>query len=566
MASFFEQFVDIFGSSSDDEEFLGFTNAELGLESDIEVNNLSDSELSCSSDAESEVESTFTRNLTHIEIEEFNGPEPGQKFPLSADKNEMDFLDLFFPEQIYHLVAEQTNLYAGQKIQSKPDPLWKETTSEEVKAYIGIRLFMAIKKLPETKMYWSDDDVFGGEKVKQIMPRNRFDKLSQYLHVNDRSKMPNKDHADFDKLFLVRPVLDIVRTRCLENYNPHKECAVDEAMVSFRGRLDFRQYLPAKPTKYGIKVWMRADSHNGYCNDFEVYLGKPKDGQRQVGLGKQVVERMTATLRGTNSHIYCDNYFSSPDLCHSLRENGLYCCGTVKTNSKRLPDEVRSKKKLNALVKDAGDFEQFQKDGLLVSAWREKKGRKPVLVVSTNSDPAAGPSTIQRKQKNGDIVDVPCVEPVINYNSWMNAVDHSDQIRTTYSIARSSKRWWLYLFWFLFDLALANAFICFKESTNHVRLTKENTEKTATILAFKKAIVKHLLHGKNFYKRKQNSTGAQANDEGHGPKKSTSARRCKNCAANKKRAESRVICQGCSSKDNLVHLCIDCFQEYHERR
>ena len=166
MASFFEQYDDIFGSSSDDEEFLGFTNADLGLESDIEVNNLSDSELSGSSDDESEVESTFTRNLTHIQIEEFNGPEPGQNFPLSADKNEMDFLDLFFPEQIYHLVAEQTNLYASQKIKSKPNPLWKETTSEEIKAYIGIRLFMAIKKLPETKMYWSNDDVFGGEKVK----------------------------------------------------------------------------------------------------------------------------------------------------------------------------------------------------------------------------------------------------------------------------------------------------------------------------------------------------------------------------------------------------------------
>ena len=103
------------------------------------------------------------------------------------------------------------------------------------------------------------------------------------------SKMPNEDHADFNKLFLVRSVLDIMRTRCLKNYKPHKECTVDEAITSFRGRLDFRRYLPAKPKKYGIKVWMRADSQNGYCNDFEVYLGKLKYGQRQMGLGKQVV-------------------------------------------------------------------------------------------------------------------------------------------------------------------------------------------------------------------------------------------------------------------------------------
>eukprot|EP00112_Aurelia_sp_Birch-Aquarium-sp1_P014971 Seg3276.2 transcript_id=Seg3276.2/GoldUCD/mRNA.D3Y31 product="PiggyBac transposable element-derived protein 4" protein_id=Seg3276.2/GoldUCD/D3Y31 len=378
-------------------------------------------------------------------------------------------------------------------------------------------------------MYWSDDVIFGGERVKLIMPRNRFDKISQYLHVNDRSKMPGRDDPDFDKLFLVRPILDVVKAKCLENYNPHKECAVDEAMIAFRGRVDFRQYLPAKPMKYGIKVWMRADSHNGYCNEFDVYLGKPKDGQRQVGLGRQVVERLTSNLRG-------------------------------------LPEAVRSKKKLNALVKDAGDYAQFFKDGLLVSAWREKKGRKPVLVVSTNTDPAAGPTTIQRKQKNGEILDVPFVEPVVDYNAWMNAVDHSDQLRTTYAIAHSTKRWWLYIFWFLFDLALANSFICFKESPNHKNTTKENNEKKATILAFKKAIVKQLLHGKNFYKRKQSSASAlPSNSNAHWPKKMTTARRCRNCAAKKKRAESRVICQGCSSKDNSVYLCIDCFEEYHQK-
>ena len=43
-------------------------------------------------------------------------------------------------------------------------------------------------------------------------------------------------------------------------------------MIGFRGRLSFRQYMPAKPTKYGIKVWMVADSGNGYVLNFDVYL------------------------------------------------------------------------------------------------------------------------------------------------------------------------------------------------------------------------------------------------------------------------------------------------------
>ena len=47
------------------------------------------------------------------------------------------------------------------------------------------------------------------------------------------------------------------------------------AMIAFRVTLAFRQYMPAKPTKYGIKVWVRADSHNGYKNEFQVYVGRP---------------------------------------------------------------------------------------------------------------------------------------------------------------------------------------------------------------------------------------------------------------------------------------------------
>jgi hypothetical protein len=45
-------------------------------------------------------------------------------------------------------------------------------------------------------------------------------------------------------------------------------------MIAFKGRLSFKQYLPAKPTKFGIKVWERASPQNGYCHEFQIYTGK----------------------------------------------------------------------------------------------------------------------------------------------------------------------------------------------------------------------------------------------------------------------------------------------------
>ena len=118
-------------------------------------------------------------------------------------------------------------------------------------------------------MYWSQDKFYGDFAIAEIMTRDTFEKLSQYIHAHNRTGYDKQD-ANRDKLRLIRPLLEIVNKRCLEAYNPNQENAVDEAMIKFRGTLSFRQYMPAKPTKYGIKVWERADSKNGYVCEFQV--------------------------------------------------------------------------------------------------------------------------------------------------------------------------------------------------------------------------------------------------------------------------------------------------------
>ena len=42
----------------------------------------------------------------------------------------------------------------------------------------------------------------------------------------------------------------------------HQQCSVDEAMIPFKGRLAFKQYMKDKPTKWGIKVFVLADATN----------------------------------------------------------------------------------------------------------------------------------------------------------------------------------------------------------------------------------------------------------------------------------------------------------------
>ena len=69
----------------------------------------------------------------------------------------------------------------------------------------------------------------------------------------------------------------------------------------------------------------------------------------------------------------------------------------------------------------------------------------------------------------------------------MGGVDHSDQLRSYYSVSRPSHKWYRYIFWFIFEAVLGNAFIIDKEKVN--RLGRR------TVYEFRLALAKQLIGG-----------------------------------------------------------------------
>ena len=115
-------------------------------------------------------------------------------------------------------------------------------------------------------------------------------------------------------------------------------------MIPFQGRSSLKQYLPMKPIKRGIKVWVRADSHNGYFSQFQVYTGRGTGIEPDLGLGGTVVKQLTRPLVGKFHHVFMDNFFSSAPLFMDLLDDDIYACGTVRTNCKGFPPELKAKK------------------------------------------------------------------------------------------------------------------------------------------------------------------------------------------------------------------------------
>ena len=82
-------------------------------------------------------------------------------------------------------------------------------------------------------------------------------------------------------------------------------------------------------------------------------------------------------------------------------------------------------------------------------------------MLSTISQPTAA-GTVLRKQKDGSQISVPCPQAIISYNEYMGGVDRGDQLRGYYSCRTKSRKFYKYIFYFLLDTAITNAFVLYK--------------------------------------------------------------------------------------------------------
>ncbi len=133
---------------------------------------------------------------------------------------------------------------------------------------------MGIVSLPELKNYWSTEPLLSHPWFRTVMPRDRFMEILCYFHIVDNSIAPSHSDPDYDKLWKIRPFVQKLQETCQEMYSPHRQIAVEESMIGTMCCLSFIQYLPKKPQKWGVKVWVCSDSVNGYISTFDIYTGK----------------------------------------------------------------------------------------------------------------------------------------------------------------------------------------------------------------------------------------------------------------------------------------------------
>ncbi|XP_071318657.1 piggyBac transposable element-derived protein 4-like [Trachinotus anak] len=130
--------------------------------------------------------------------------------------------------------------------------------------------------------------------------------------------------------------MEMICVKCKAIYHPRQHLAVDERMVGTKARLSIKQYMKAKPTKWGLKFFVLADM-NGYTIDFMLYTGKSKWASGK-GLSFDVVAGLAnKDYLGSGYTIYMDNFYTSPLLFRHLRQQGFGACGTYRQGRVGVP-------------------------------------------------------------------------------------------------------------------------------------------------------------------------------------------------------------------------------------
>ncbi len=193
------------------------------------------------------VNAEFSNNLRHVTVNDFL-LDIGPNHQLNHKAKEIDYFNLLFTPWIFNHMVTETNRYAAQQqeLNGRIDPNWTNTTEEELRAYVGINIWMGIHILPQTHMYWSGDDFVGVPGIIKTMTCDRYNKLTQYLHISNNEHQAARGERGYDPLYKIREVMEALDTSFRGHYRPHREMSIDEAMVAFKGRSFIKQWTSIK--------------------------------------------------------------------------------------------------------------------------------------------------------------------------------------------------------------------------------------------------------------------------------------------------------------------------------
>lgn len=472
---------------------------------------------------------------------------------LINDLSPINCFRTFLDDDIIEDIVNQTNLYATQTLCNENDILsnsrlhqWVPTDRKEIIKFIGIVAYMGLVRMPSLEKYWSNDVLYKNFIIPKIMSRNRFQLLLRMWHFSD-----NANCKAGDRLHKIRPLLEKLLRNFQNIYTPGRTFCIDESVIPFQGRLLFKQYIPQKTHKYGIKLF-KLCSDNGYTWNIRIYAGKEKyEGDASVPTN--IVIKLSKDLLNSGRTIVADNYYTSLELANILLSNKTHYIGTLRANRRGNPEKVIGKKLQKGEV-----YGLENERGICVLKWKDKRD---VLMLSTKHT-----TETVNVQRRAGVVRKP--KAIMEYNDAKSSIDQSDQMASYNTALRKSLKWYRKLaIEFILGTALVNSHIIYNLlADKKMNITSFREQVVRALLSYDSSDPAPLIQQVTTPSRKSVQNHQLLKKEGLFDKV---RKYCKGCYAKKTRGEltkSRVkkVATYCNTCEGQPHFCLNCYNIYHK--
>uniref|UniRef100_A0A1B6DFG4 Uncharacterized protein n=1 Tax=Clastoptera arizonana TaxID=38151 RepID=A0A1B6DFG4_9HEMI len=530
-------------------------NFESDSSSDEYIAGDSDVSISASDDESSDAEVTAQRPLWSISSAgmrpiEFRREE-GLLVPLPGEGMPIDYFNLMLDEVLLENICNYTNENATNEF-FKPTVTpksrihsWRELKVPELKIFLGLLFHTGTIQMNRIQDYWKKDPLFNINIFSKFMGRDRFLSILRYLYFYKPPNVPIPNETR-DPLAKISNIIDYFNNKMLSIYSPQRELLLDEAMVLWRGRLRFRQYIKGKGHKYGMKLYTLTEPH-GLILKFCVY-GRSEDVLAETGHTEKVVLYLLKEHLNKGHAIYMDDYYNSVVLASILLSKKTYCTGPLCMTRKFCPPEVKTQ-----LLPKGQTLARYA-DGVMIGKWRD---RRYVSYISTEHEN----EMVEFVDRRGHSVKKPL--PIVKYNAFMKGVDRSDQLMSYYPCEQKSIRWYKKLFVHILQMILLNS---------HVLYNKYSMKKMS-FYEFRLGVIRSLLPPivpkiespaqkrlrlATTHKAEKITDNRRSESQGNRLKR----KKCRVCFKNgKKTATSAFYCPECPDKPGL---CVNpCFDIYH---
>lgn len=190
----------------------------------------------------------------------------------------LDLFQLYFSPATVLTLCTNTNKRAAKSKEMGKKYKWADVDVEELYKFLELLTYTSLVSLPSIADYWKQNTTASVPFPATVMARDHFRALLWNIHPSDPEEDEKNDEkkgtSGYGKLFRIKPLINDIISACQAYYHPRRELAVDERMVATKAKTGMTQFMKEKPTRWGIKLFVLADSSNGYTVNFNIYTGK----------------------------------------------------------------------------------------------------------------------------------------------------------------------------------------------------------------------------------------------------------------------------------------------------